>query len=160
MIQYVYKALSNQLPITDDTDENIHIINGAGSCLKYVSYLKKEFSIIETIKILLKSISGNRVLIVYLEDDRIAAYCWLNYGFCKHYSIGKADVVIGPVMTDERSRGKGFATRLLKASFQYIDKVQMADAVYIDTAEDNCPMQAIIKKSGFGEPLFTYERTC
>jgi RimJ/RimL family protein N-acetyltransferase len=103
--------------------------------------------------------SGKRVLIVYIDIDKIAAYCWLNYGFCKHYSIGSTDVVIGPVMTDEKSRGKGFATRLLKASFNYINKIQMADAVYIDTAEDNYPMQAVIKKCGFGDHVSSYERT-
>jgi RimJ/RimL family protein N-acetyltransferase len=84
---------------------------------------------------------------------------WVNIGFCRYYLVEKNAIVIGPIWTSEKVRGKGLATWALQEAMDTMIRNGFS-IFYIDTERDNLPCQKVIEKSGFGLPVAVYLRKC
>ena len=105
----------------------------------------------------LKLASPNRQLYCALEHGEVVHYGWCSFSHCRYYPVQKGDVVIGPIWSDNRFRGRGFATTALQKCVNELI-LQGYRRFWIDTSEDNLPCIKVIKKTEFGEPVVCYEK--
>lgn len=108
-------------------------------------------------KLGLKVLRGNRFFYCIVQGGRLVNYGWLTVGLCRHYPIGAGSVVIGPVWTEPEARGQGHATRGVRYAIDSMYRRGCRD-FYIDTAENNPAMRAVIAKCGFGAPASSHLR--
>jgi RimJ/RimL family protein N-acetyltransferase len=115
--------------------------------------VRKAWGWLGVLKAALKLSTGKRKLYLFTKDSNsaIAAYGWVNVGFCQHYEVAKRDVVIGPIWTASDSRGCGLATEGLKLTVREMQKRGFR-RFYIDTRENNTPAIRAILNTGF-EPV-------
>ena len=87
----------------------------------------------------------------------IIHFGWVMTGYCRYYKIGRRDVVIGPIETLEKERGKGVATFALKNAINNLFHPGQR-VVYIDTSDNNFGAQKVFQNCGFGDPVDSYLR--
>jgi hypothetical protein len=104
-----------------------------------------------------KLATGTRQLYCIVAEGRVAHYGWLSFSFCRYYTIKAGDIVVGPILTDERARGRGYATLALKHAINHL-MAQDNHVFWIDTSEDNTSCRKVIEKCGFGGPVQSFER--
>lgn len=109
------------------------------------------------IKAGLKLATKKRRLYCVLASGCVAHYGWVSFSFCRYYQVNAGDVVIGPIMTDDRFRGRGYATLALMRVMNAL-MAEGCRVFWIDTSEDNIPCRKVIEKCGFGSPVESYER--
>lgn len=134
----------------------VDVAGAAGGVAHLVSLLRS-FGVGAGLKALLKVLTPRRRLIGVAEDGRWLSSMWLTYGQCRHYPVESDAVVIGPVQTLARMQGKGLATACGLQALSLLAN-EGVRVVYVDTSEMNVPMQAVIRKCGFGEPVKRMER--
>ncbi len=107
------------------------------------------------IKAAAKLLSGRRSLYLITRYNRVETAGWCYTGQCKHYKIEPNAVVVGPIWTSPKSRGKGFASKALQLALnEYKRKGQYL--FYIDTEKKNHAAQRVFEKCGFGPPVALY----
>jgi len=156
MKQFVYKIKTDNIQKNEYNRDGLFVIDSFISLIKYSYILFRFFTLFDFAICIFKVLSGKRKLVIIFMDNKVVSYCWLNLGFCKHYSVSFKSVVVGPVWTNTEYRRKGLATRLLKASLWYITANNYYESIYIDTSENNFAMQSVIQKCDFGNPKFNY----
>jgi hypothetical protein len=109
------------------------------------------------LKCALKLLAGRRVFCGIIIGRQLASYAWVNVGFCRHYTVEPDAAVIGPVMTQPAYRNRGLAYSCLASSINRVVQTGMF-ILYIDTSEQNLPMQKVIARCGFGVSVREYER--
>ncbi len=105
----------------------------------------------------LKLATGKRRFYCVLVQGSVAHYGWVSFSFCRFYRVQTGDVVIGPIMTDARFRGRGYATLALMRVMNALI-TEGSRVFWIDTSEDNIPCQKVINKCGFGKPVECFEK--
>ncbi|MEI6702260.1 MAG: GNAT family N-acetyltransferase [Deltaproteobacteria bacterium] len=109
------------------------------------------------IKTGLKLATKKRRLYCIMSKGCIAHYGWVSFSFCRYYTVQPGDVVIGPILTDDRFRGMGFATVALMQTINQLI-LERCRVLWIDTAEDNISCQKVIEKCGFGQSVLSFEK--
>ena len=105
----------------------------------------------------LKLVTKRRRFYCVLAEGCVAHYGWVSFSFCRYYQVNPGDVVIGPILTEDRYRGRGYATFALISVVNAL-VAEGCRVFWIDTSEDNLACQKVIEKSGFGEPVERFER--
>jgi GNAT superfamily N-acetyltransferase len=158
MQQYVYSQLfekSRTFPGASSANFALH--HRLPLALNFYALLLANFSLIASVTTVLKIATPSRSFAFIRDDLGIASYCWISFGFCKHYHIEKHALMIGPVWTRPDARGKGLATSLLQNTIAAL-ATDEARTIYIDTSADNYGMQKVIARCGFADPQHTYSR--
>jgi len=109
------------------------------------------------IKAGLKLATRKRKFYCVIAEGGVAHYGWLSFSFCRYYSVGNGDVVIGPINTSQRAQGCGYATFALKRAINELI-ARSFRVFWIDTADTNVPCQKVIQKCGFGKPVASFDR--
>ena len=125
------------------------------ACLPAV---RRRLGTVGLLKAAAKIATPSRLLYVVRVRGDIVNWGWISISFCRHYPVGKKDVVIGPVRTAEEFRGRGLATWGLKQAINAM--VRRGHRVFfIDTSDGNGAMRKAIARCGFGEPVSSYPRS-
>ena len=158
MKQLVYRQERDNLFETTHEDlRAFRYLNSMLDIFPVLRQLQQQFGLCGVIKAGLKLATRKRKFYCVIDEGGVAHYGWVSISFCRHYSVGKDDVVIGPIMTNERARGRGLATFAIK----HVTNALIAlgyRVFWIDTSEDNIACKKVIQKCGFGNPVVSYER--
>ena len=104
---------------------------------------------------LVKTLSKNRLFYFTLSDGAVVTIGTLAIGFCNFYTVEPDAVVIGSVWTGDAFRGKGLATRSIRAAVNGMI-ARNCSIFYIDTQASNTAMLRSIENLGFGAPIGTF----
>lgn len=158
MKQLVYCRRSEErFPVQPLAGAVFVLLSCPAGALRHILPLARCFGLLGFIKVMLKLATRGRRLYCVVAEGRVAHYGWVSFSFCRYYRVSPGDVVIGPILTDDRFRGRGYATQALMRCINAL--VASGSRVFwIDTAEDNLPCRKVIEKCGFGDPVDSYER--
>jgi RimJ/RimL family protein N-acetyltransferase len=104
------------------------------------------------VKTALKTATGSRLFYWVSLEGKIVATGWCTVSHCRQYRIEPGEVVIGPIWTSDKLRGRGIATYALKRAMNGLMN-RGHRVFYIDTTQDNDSCQRVIEKCGFGPPV-------
>jgi GNAT superfamily N-acetyltransferase len=152
--QLIYAAPCRALARGEiECSSQIVAITGLREAWRWHGPLRRCLGALGGLKALAKLASSRRSLYIVPSPERgISHYSWVMVGRCRHYHIRESDAVIGPIWTDERFRGRGFAWAVIRAIAKRLD-AQGLETVFIDTSHDNVACQSSIRKAGFGLPV-------
>jgi ribosomal protein S18 acetylase RimI-like enzyme len=105
-----------------------------------------------SLNLLARLATWRRSYVCVLGQDGIIACAHVTEGLCRYYPIGPQSAVLGAVWTDPGQRGRGLSEALLGRALNLL-VARGIGAAYIDTAQDNGAMLAVIHRLGFGEPV-------
>jgi hypothetical protein len=158
MRQLVYRQERYEPFIVPDIPEiSFLFCDSLSGGLRIAGALHRQFGMAGVLKALAKLLSGRRKFYCLLKEGKIVSHGWANISFCRHYKVQPNDVVIGPVWTEPEFRNMGFSSYALK---KVMNEMMAAGSktFFVDTAEDNIPMQKVIVGCGFGAPESAYSR--
>jgi predicted GNAT family N-acyltransferase len=155
MKNYVFK-LTQKKAYPDVDTSGFFMLDTFTRTLKHLPVLAAHFSVIELLKLLRRSLLGNRYFYYIKKDGKVVSRGQLSTGFCNYYQVESNAVVIGSIWTDPQCRGQGLASKSMQAAINYmVTKGQ--DVFYIDTQQANTGMLKSIAKNGFGQPVTSFE---
>jgi len=158
MKQLVYRhELFRPMDITQAPGVEFEFLSSPLDLIKLGVPLLRCLGLSGLIKTGLKLATGKRRLYCVLTQSCVAHYGWVSFSFCRYYKVQAGDVVIGPIMTEERYRGRGYATVALMRVLNAL-LAKGYSVFWIDTSEDNIPCQKVIEKCRFGKPVASFER--
>lgn len=73
-------------------------------------------------------------------------------GYCRFYRVPSDAIVLGEIITDKNSRGRGHATHAIMLLINAVIR-RGSMVFYIDTQTGNLPMIRAIEKLGFGPAI-------
>lgn len=156
--QLVYRMeRSEPFDLPKKGDVEFRVLTSIFHALPIVGILSRQLGFLSVIWIGLKLLSRKRMFFCLVHDKFIAHYGWVSVSFCRHYSVGEGDVVVGPIRTADRARGHGFATFALKCVVNRL-VTDGYRVFWIDTSEDNTACQCVIRNCGFGDPVRVFDR--
>jgi ribosomal protein S18 acetylase RimI-like enzyme len=127
---------NNFTGIIIDTEFDTKWINGFIEC----GNIKKEY--IETIKIMLKNITGNKI-VIYKESGGKIAGC--GYGVIENNFVGIFDIIV-----KENERGKGYGKEIVKTILSEAGKHGIKKS-YLQVVENNIIAKNLYEKLGYKE---------
>ena len=130
------------------------LVDGPGLALRHAPALTKHFGL-GFARQLAKTLSKNRLFYFTLSDGAVVTIGTLAIGFCNFYTVEPDAVVIGSVWTGDAFRGKGLATRSIRAAVNGMI-ARNCSIFYIDTQASNTAMLRSIENLGFGAPIGTF----
>jgi GNAT superfamily N-acetyltransferase len=158
MQQYVYSQLFEKCrTFPDASPANFALYHRPPLTLGFYTLLPANFGLFDSLITVLKIATPSRSFALITDNLGIASYCWISFGFCRHYPIEKHALMIGPVWTRPDARGRGLATSLLQNTIAELTR-DIERNIYIDTSADNYGMQKVITRCGFGGPQYEYSR--
>lgn len=134
-----------------------HSVGTVRSALGSLRTLVGAFGVLGAVKAVLKVLTGRRHLYLVRDSAGVVSYGWGTIGKCGYYKIEPDAVVVGPIWTDDRVRGRGLATTALQMALDVWMKSGRR-LFYIDTERANFPAQKVFEKCGFGPPIALYIR--
>jgi hypothetical protein len=105
-----------------------------------------------SLKLLAKLLLGRCIYFGLADGKMPLSTGLLALGYCRHYPVPASAVVIGEIVTQPHSRGRGLATRAIMLGVNKMTR-KGSSLFYIDTQFDNLPMIRSIEKLGFGSAL-------
>lgn len=155
--QLIYRREFAEPPASSEAEDGFILCDGIVAGLAIWPALRKHLGWGGGVKVLAKLTTATRQFYGIMRHGEIVSHGHVAISFCRHYPVDPGSVVIGPVWTRPDSRGQGLATRgvngAMRAMFRRGRRV-----FYIDTSETNIPMQRVIARCGFGDPVSQYER--
>jgi ribosomal protein S18 acetylase RimI-like enzyme len=131
------RILENNFPgIIIDTEFNTKWINGFIEC----GNIKKEHQ--ETIKTMLKNITGDKI-VIYKESEGNIAGC--GYGVIENNFVGIFDIIV-----NETERGKGYGKEIVKTILSEAGKQGIGES-YLQVVDTNIIAKNLYKKLGYKE---------
>ncbi|MHB9295535.1 GNAT family N-acetyltransferase [Pillotina sp. SPG140] len=131
------KTIDNNIKgIVIDNDFNNNWIKGFVECNKIKS--KDE----ETIKIMLKNITGNKIAIYKVFDGEIVG---CGYGVIENDFVGLFDIVV-----KDNNRGKGYGKEIVQSILSEAGKTGIKKS-YLQMVDDNSIAKNLYKKLGYQE---------
>jgi len=156
-MQYVYRLeIGKSVPVLP-LNPGFVLFSSPWQLMAYGGALVRALGLKGVLKTAAKLLTATRLFFVVRQDNGVAHYGWVTLGRCRYYSVEHEAAVIGPVETEPEFRGRGLAT----AGLSSVIVTMAARGVrifYIDTGDNNIPMQKVIAKCGFGGPISTYLR--
>ena len=157
MVNYIYRQTRSSayggVPM-----EGFVLIDDPWKLLMHYGKVLRSVGPRESAKLLAKSFTRNRQFFFIAVDGRIATHGSAAISFCNYYGVEANGVVIGAIWTDPAFRGRGYATRgIMNAMNRLMSRGH--SVFYIDTQENNFPMQRSIEKLGFGDAVGQFETT-
>ncbi len=105
----------------------------------------------------MKLFTWRRSWYAMLCDGDIQHHGWITAGRCRYYHVEPEALVIGPIWTSLKSRGRGLATAATLLAMN--EWLSLGEATfYIDTSTDNAPCLKVIERCGFGAPVGAFVR--
>ena len=108
--------------------------------------------LIGTAKLCMKIAIRRCIYFGLARDGRPFSTGLLILGYCRFYPVPGDAIVIGEILTDPGSRGRGYATRAIMLAMNELIR-KGPTTFYIDTQTRNEPMIRSIRKLGFGAPV-------
>ena len=160
MKQYIYSEnVCNLVPQLKVHNYTIFNLTNTWDVIKSLVLIYNiDRSIVNTIKLSIKIICGKSHLYLCTQNGHIASYAIVALGYCNFYDVASQDFVIGTVNTKPSHQGNGLATQVLSSIIKNIKVSNPSATVFIDTSENNIPMQKVIDKLCFGKPKSHYLR--
>jgi hypothetical protein len=91
------------------------------------------------------------------SGDTLLHTGWATVSFCRHYKVGRGEVVIGPIWSSAEARGRGIATYATKRAInEFIARNH--SVFFIDTSNSNLSCIRLIEKCEFADPVAVYLR--
>ena len=153
MQQFIYRhEYYEALPVTDSPGVEFKLLVSPVEAIRLWRQLAGCFGLVGFVKAALKLTSRNRRLYCIIAEGAVAHYGWVSFSFCRYYTVQAGDVVVGPIWTSGRFRGRGYASlALMKA----VNELVLAGhhVFWIDTSADNMACQKVIEKCGFGKQV-------
>ena len=151
--QLVYRLRrSDPFPEVSVPGYAYHFLPGPGAAWDLRRAMAGHFRSVGLLKACAKLATRDRTFYCLTAGEHLANFGWVTASHCRYYRIEAGEVVIGPVWTDPRHRGKGLATAGLQNAVNSL--IARGHSVfYIDTSKDNLAMQKVIARCGFGPPL-------
>ena len=158
MRQLVYRhEFHEAFHVLDSSGAEFQLLGSPRDAFRFSRSLVSCFGLPGFLKVALKQASSRRRLYCIFADGAVAHYGWVSFSFCRFYKVQAGDVVIGPIWTDDRFRGRGYATLALMRTINEL--MQKGSHVFwIDTSEDNVACQKVIEKCGFGQKVSVFEK--
>jgi GNAT superfamily N-acetyltransferase len=151
--QLVYRLRrSDPFPAVSVPGYAYHFLAGPGAAWRLRRGIAGHFRSAGFLKTCAKLATRDRTFYCLTAGEQLANYGWVTASHCRYYRIGIGEIVIGPVWTDPRHRGKGLATAGLQSAVNSLI-ARGYSVFYIDTSKDNLAMQKVIAKCGFGPPV-------
>ena len=151
--QLVYRRVVEEAPPPRDGKEaGFILVDGVKPLVRHFTLIKRHAGLLAACRVLLKILTPSRVFYFVVREASIVSTGWITVGQCKHYAIGRNDVVIGPLETAESQRGKGLASLALNAAMSAMT-ARGHRAAFVDTSVENGAMQRVLEKCGFGDPV-------
>ena len=158
MKQLVYRQERSEFfDVKDSTRVNFRYLKSSLDLFPLIVPLCRLFGLLGLIETGFKLVTRRRQFYCILMEGHVAHYGWVSISFCRYYKVELGDVVVGPIQTDERVRGCGYAALALKSVINEL-MVRGNRVFWIDTSEINLPSQRVIEKCGFGKPVSRFER--
>lgn len=158
MQQFVYShRFSEPLSVSQATGAEFRLLSSPWEAFRIWKPMVLCFGWYGFVKAAVKLLTGKRWFYCMIAEGEVAHYGWVSLSFCRYYHVQAGDVVVGPIWTDDRFRGRGYATRALKLVVNGMIQAGHR-VVWIDTTEDNEACQKVIEKCGFGRHVSSYER--
>ena len=156
--QFVYHLVAKDTVQVDlDHDLEYVFLNSAGQAARQFGAIASYCGKLGALKAIAKLASKHRSFYMLKQAGMVVSAGWCTMGRCKYYKIESDAVVIGPIWTDPKMRGKGLATRALQRVIQ--EHIVLGRSLfYIDTEKTNLPAQRVFEKCGFGAPVALYFR--
>jgi GNAT superfamily N-acetyltransferase len=156
--QLIYRQVRTvPFVLPDQTDAEFVCLTRVRDIVGQGRLFRGYFGWLGSLKALLKLASGRRGFYALVREGRWVHTAWMAVGFCRHYHVEPADVVIGPIWTDPEGRGRGFATVAMKAAMNAM-LARGYHTFFIDTSDDNIACQRAIEKAEFGLPVGAHPR--
>ena len=116
--------------------------------------IKKDFSLVERIKLHLRALRGYCFYFLEIED-KMVAYCFLKRNYLKKYSfMDKNDLIVNPYYVSEEYRGNHFGEIILRASLDNLPA--NTKNVWAIVLDDNIPSIKTLERIGFNIEGYSY----
>ena len=154
--QFVYRQVAKNTAKVDlDRDIEYVFVNSTGQAARQFGAIASYCGKPGALKAAAKLAAKHRSFYMLKHAGKVVSAGWCTVGRCKYYKVESDAVVIGPIWTDPKMRGKGLATRALQLVLQ--EHIGLGRTLfYIDTEKTNLPAQRVFEKCGFGAPVALY----
>ncbi len=122
------------------------------SALRTLPIMVRDRGPLGALKLLVKVVLGRAYYFGLTEGGHPLSTGVAARGYCRFYPIAPEAVVLGEIVTDEKSRGRGYATRAIMLAINAMIR-RGRSLYYIDTQTGNAPMIRAIEKLGFGPAI-------
>lgn len=150
-VDLIYR-MQRTVPYTVDR-EGFFFADSTVSAIRTLPFMMRERrGVLGTAKLFLKIVVGRCMYFGVARDGKPLSTGLLILGFCRYYAVPRDAIVIGEILTDPDSRGRGHATRAIMLAMNAL-MLRGRTTFYVDTQTPNLPMIRSIQKLGFGAPV-------